>query len=153
MSSTASAITISNKRASYNYFIDATWEAGVMFTGTEVKALREGKANLTDAYCFFRPDGLWIKNMHISPYENGSYANHPAKRDRKLLLNKKELIKIASKIKEKGVTLIPVKLYFNERGFAKLEVGIARGKKLFDKRATMKENEAKREVSRAMKRF
>ncbi len=146
-------INISNKRATFNYFIDSTWEAGIILTGTEIKAIREGKANLTDAYCFFKDDELWIKNMHISPYDKGSYANHPPRRDRKLLLNKKELLKIRSKTKEKGTTVIPTRLYIGDRNYAKVEIGIARGKKLYDKRESMKENEAKREVGRIMKRF
>ncbi len=145
-------INISNKRATFNYFIDSTWEAGIILTGTEIKAIREGKANLTDAFCFFKDDELWIKNMHISPYDNGSYANHPPRRDRKLLLNKKELLKIRSKIKEKGTTVIPTRLYIGDRNYAKVEIGIARGKKLYDKRESMKENEAKREVGRILKR-
>jgi len=153
MSSAQPVINISNKRATFNYFIDSTWEAGIILTGTEIKAIREGKANLTDAYCFFKDEELWIKNMHISPYDKGSYANHPPRRDRKLLLNKRELVKIKSKAKEKGVTVIPIRLYINDRSFAKVEIGIARGKKLYDKRETLKENESKREIDRIMKRF
>ncbi|CAN5438453.1 SsrA-binding protein [soil metagenome] len=146
-------INIVNRRSSFNYFISDTWEAGIMLTGTEIKSIREGKANLTDSYCFFKNEELWIKNLHISPYDHGSYSNHEPKRDRKLLLQKKQLLKIQSKTKEKGVTLIPVKLYLNERGFAKIEIGLARGKKLFDKRESLKQAEAKRDISREMKRF
>jgi SsrA-binding protein len=148
-----SAISILNKRASFNYFIDDTWEAGIILTGTEVKALKEGKANLTDAYCYLKDDEIWIKNMHISPYDNGSYGNHPPRRDRKLLLHKKEIIKIKSKIREKGVTIIPTKVYISDRGFAKVEIGIARGKKQYDKRESLKEDEAKREMGRMQKKY
>lgn len=124
-----------------------------MLLGTEVKAIREGKANLTDSFCYFKNDELWLKNLHISPYEHGSYANHEAKRERKLLLHKKQLVKILSKVKEKGTTLIPVKLYENERGIIKIELGLAKGKKLFDKRESLKEAESKRDIDRAMKKF
>lgn len=124
-----------------------------MLLGTEVKAIRDGKANLTDSFCYFKNDELWLKNLHISPYEHGSYSNHEAKRDRKLLLHKKQLVKILSKVKEKGTTLIPVKLYENERGIIKIELGLAKGKKLFDKRESLKEAESKRDIDRAMKKF
>lgn len=123
-----------------------------MLTGTEIKAVREGKANLTDAYCYFKNEELWIKNLHISAYDHGGYSNHPPRRERKLLLHRYQLRRIQSKLKEKGVTLIPVRMYFNERGFAKLELGLARGKKLYDKRESIKDAEAKRELGRVMKR-
>lgn len=147
-----SQVNIVNRRASFNYFITDTWEAGIMLTGTEIKSVRAGKANLTDAYCYFKNEDLFIKNLHISPYEHGSYSNHEPKRDRKILLHKKQLLKIKTKLKEKGVTLIPVKMYTTERGFAKLELGLARGKKMYDKRETLKQNEAKREIGRMLKR-
>ncbi len=121
-----------------------------MLTGTEIKSIREGKANLTDAYCYFKDGELWVKNLHISPYDHGGYANHAARRDRKLLLHSKQLLKFISKIREKGVTIIPVRLYINERGFAKLEIGLARGKKLYDKRESLKQAEAKREIGRVL---
>ena len=123
-----------------------------MLTGTEIKAIRQGKANLNDAYCFFKDDDLWIKNLHISEYEDGGYSNHTPKRDRKLLLHRHQLRKMHSKLREKGVTVIPVRLYISERGFAKLEIGLARGKKLYDKRETIKQAEAKREMGRLMKK-
>ncbi len=123
-----------------------------MLTGTEIKAIRQGKANLNDAYCFFKDDDLWIKNLHISEYEDGGYSNHAPKRDRKLLLHRHQLRKMQSKLREKGVTVIPVRLYISERGFAKLEIGLARGKKLYDKRETIKQAEAKREMGRLMKK-
>ncbi len=123
-----------------------------MLTGTEIKAIRQGKANLNDAYCFFKDDDLWIKNLHISEYDDGGYSNHAPKRDRKLLLHRHQLRKMQSKLREKGVTVIPVRLYISDRGFAKLEIGLARGKKLYDKRETIKQAEAKREMGRLMKK-
>jgi SsrA-binding protein len=143
-------VNIVNRRASYNYFITDTVEAGIMLTGTEIKAIREGKANLTDAYCYFKDGELWIKNMHISPYDFGGYSNHAPRRDRKLLLHAHQLRKFVSKLREKGVTIIPVRLYLNERGIAKLEIGLARGKKLYDKRESLKQAEAKREIGRVL---
>ena len=119
-----------------------------MLTGTEIKAIRQGKANLNDAYCFFKDDDLWIKNLHISEYDDGGYSNHAPKRDRKLLLHRHQLRKMQSKLREKGVTVIPVRLYISDRGFAKLEIGLARGKKLYDKRQSIKEKDVKRNLQR-----
>jgi SsrA-binding protein len=130
-----------------------SWEAGVKLSGTEVKSIRNGQANLTDSYCYIKDGEMFVKNIHISEYKEGGYANHEPKRERKLLLKKSEITKIQSKAKEKGTTIIPVKIYFNQNGFAKIEIALARGKKLFDKRETLKENEAKREMDRAMKRL
>lgn len=144
-------ILIVNRKATYLYFIHETWEAGIMLTGTEIKSLRQGKANLNDAYCYLRDEGLFIKNMHISPYEFGGFDNHAEKRDRKLLLHKRELTKMRSRLREKGLTLIPLKAYLNERGYAKLEIGLARGKKLYDKRESLKKAEAGREIGRLLK--
>lgn len=152
MSKIASNVNITNRKAGFNFFISDSWEAGIMLTGTEIKSVRQGKASLNDAYCYFKNDDLWIKNLHISEYEEGGYSNHAPKRDRKLLLHRHQLRKLQSKLKEKGVTLIPVRLYISERGFAKLELGLARGKKLFDKRETIKQAEAKREMGRVMKK-
>lgn len=146
------AVSISNRKASFHYFISETWEAGIILTGTEIKSIREGKANLNDAYCFFRDNELWVKNMHVSAYEFGGYSNHEPKRDRKLLLHRHQLRKMQSKLREKGVTVIPVRCFINERGFAKLEIGLARGKKMFDKRETIKQAEAKREIGRMLKK-
>ena len=146
-----SAINITNKRAVFNYFITASYEAGIILTGTEIKSIRAGKATLTDAYCFFKNEELWIKNLHISEYKEGSYNNHEPKRERKLLLNRKELSKLQSKIKEKGTTIIPTKLYISDRGFAKIEIGLARGKKSFDKRDSIKEKDEKRSMERDFK--
>ena len=119
-----------------------------MLTGTEVKSLREGKASFSDSFCVMQNGELWVKNLHISEYKQGSYNNHEPKRQRKLLLNKKELQKIVSKLKEKGTTIIPTQLYFNERGYAKLDIAIARGKKLFDKRESIKEKDVRRQMQR-----
>ena len=119
-----------------------------MLTGTEVKSLREGKGNISDAFCIFQDSELWLKNMHISEYKEGSYNNHEPKRVRKLLLNREELRKIESKLKEKGTTIVPVRLFFNERGIAKVEIAVAKGKKLFDKRESLKEKDLRRQLSR-----
>jgi SsrA-binding protein len=146
-------INIVNRRASFNFFISDEVEAGIQLTGTEVKPIREGKANLSDSFCYFKNDELWLKNLHISPYEHGSYANHEAKRERKLLLHRHQLTKLQSKLKEKGVTIIPISIQENQRGLIKLRIGLARGKKLFDKRETLKKAEAKREMGRVMKKF
>ncbi|TAH38828.1 MAG: SsrA-binding protein SmpB [Bacteroidetes bacterium] len=139
---------IHNKKASFEYHLLQTYSAGIMLTGTEVKSIREGKASLSEAYCLLTDGELWVKNMHISEFKQGSYNNHEPKRLRKLLLNKSELRKLESKLKEKGTTLIPVKLYFNERGFAKLDIALARGKKSFDKREDIKKKDQEREISR-----
>jgi SsrA-binding protein len=140
--------TIKNKKASFEYSFISTYKAGIVLTGTEVKSIREGKATLTDSFCVFQDDELWIKNMHISEYKQGSYNNHEPKRLRKLLLNKSEIIKIKSKLKEKGITIIPIQLFFNERGIVKIEVALAKGKKMFDKREDIKKRDVERELSR-----
>ena len=150
---TKQKINIINRRAVFNFFISDEVEAGLQLSGTEVKAIREGKANLSDSFCYFKNDELWIKNLHISPYEHGSYANHEPKRERKLLLHRHQLTKLQSKLKEKGVTIIPISIQDNERGLIKIRIGLARGKKLFDKRETLKKAEAKREMWRVMKKF
>ncbi len=121
-----------------------------MLTGTEIKSIREGKANLTDSYCLITNDELWVKNMHISEYTHGSYANHEPKRTRKLLLKKSEILKIISKLKDKGTTIIPIQIFFNERGLAKLEIAVARGKKMFDKREDIKKKDVAREMQRGI---
>jgi SsrA-binding protein len=137
---------IRNKKASFEYHFLQTFDAGIILTGTEVKAIREGKANLVDSYCVIQNDEVWVKNLHISEYKQGSYNNHEPKRQRKLLLNKIEVRKIQSKLREKGTTIIPIKLFFNERGFAKLEIAVARGKKMFDKREDIKKKDLMREM-------
>lgn len=142
------AITIRNKKASFEYNFISNYKAGIMLTGTEIKSIRDGKASLNEAFCIFMEEGLWIKNMHIAEYSHGSYNNHEPKRLRKLLLNKAELLKLQSKMKEKGNTIIPIQLFFNERGIAKIEIALARGKKMFDKREDIKKRDVQREMSR-----
>ena len=139
---------IRNKKAAFEYNFIQTYTAGIMLTGTEVKSIREGKANFVDSFCVIMNNELFLKNMHISEYKEGSYNNHEPKRVRKLLLNKEELKKVQGKLKEKGTTIIPVRLFFNDRGIAKLEIAIARGKKLYDKRESLKEKDLKRQMSR-----
>ena len=145
-------IYIKNKRAYFEYFISDKYVAGLKLLGTEIKSIREGKANLNDAFCTFIGNQLYVRNLHISEYSFGSFYNHEAKRDRVLLLNKKELKKLQTKGEEKGFTIVQLALFISERGFAKLEIGMAQGKKLFDKRETMKERDTKVEMDRAMKR-
>ncbi len=141
-------ISIKNKKASFEYYLLEHFTAGMVLTGTEIKSIREGKANLTDAYCTIISNELFVKNLHIAEYSFGNQNNHEAKRDRKLLITKKELRKIISKLKDVGVTLIPVHLFINEKGLAKIEIAIAKGKKLYDKRDTLKQNDLKREIER-----
>jgi SsrA-binding protein len=139
---------IKNKKAAFEFHFIQTFTAGMVLTGTEVKSIREGKANFSDSYCVLQNGELWVKNLHINEYKEGSYNNHEPKRQRKLLLNKKELEKIQSKLKEKGTTVVPVQLYFNERGFAKLDIAVARGKKQYDKRESIKEKDVRRQMAR-----
>jgi SsrA-binding protein len=145
-------IYIKNKKAYFEYFISDKYVAGIKLLGTEIKSIREGKANLNDAFCTFINGQLYVRNLHISEYSFGSFYNHEQKRDRVLLLNKKELKKLETRGEEKGFTIIPLALFISERGFAKLEIGLGQGKKLFDKRETMKERDTKVEMDRVMKR-
>lgn len=139
-------VNIRNKRASYEYeFIDK-YVAGLVLKGTEIKSIREGKANLQDGYCVFQQEELYAKNIHISPYKQGTHFNHEPTRERKLLLNKKEISRLKKKSEEKGLSIIPIKLFTNDRGFAKLEIALARGKKLHDKRQSIKEKDMKHEL-------
>ncbi len=137
---------IKNKRASFDYILSNRLTAGIVLYGTEIKSIREGKASLADTYCLFIGNELWIKNMQISAYRLGTFYNHDVKRDRKLLLTKRELRKFQRSTKETGYTIIPVRLFIAENGFAKLEIALARGKKAYDKRQTLKENDARREM-------
>ena len=141
-------ISIKNKKASFEYFLLDEFTAGLVLTGTEVKSLREGKANLADAYCTFVGTELFVKNMHIAEYTMGTHYNHEPKRDRKLLLNKRELKKLLNKTKEKGLTIIPTLLYFSENGLAKLNISLAKGKHSYDKRETLKNKEIQRDIDR-----
>src|SRR3984893_19534362 len=142
---------IKNRQAYHEYFIEDKYDAGMVLTGTEVKSIREGKVSFADSYCIFQKGELWIKSMHIAEYRFGTTNNHQAVHDRKLLLNKKELRKLENKIKEKGYTIVPLRIFFNEKGFAKLEIGLGKGKKLFDKRETLKQRDTEREMKRYLK--
>jgi len=143
---------IKNKKAYFEYSILDKYTAGIKLLGTEIKSIREGKANLNDAFCTFIDNQLYVRNLHISEYSHGSFYNHEAKRDRVLLLNKKELKKLQTRGEEKGLTIVPLAMFISDRGFAKLEIGLAQGKKTYDKRETMKERDTKVEMDRAMKR-
>jgi len=137
-----------NRQATFNYFIEDRFEAGLQLVGTEVKSLREGKASFNDAYCLIEEGEIWIKSLHIAPYTHGTNSNHDPIRARKLLLQKREIKKIASQLKERGFTLIPLKIFFKTNGFAKIEIGLARGKKQADKRESLKKKQAEREMKR-----
>jgi len=144
-------INIKNRRATFDYEIVETFTAGIGLTGTEIKSIRTGHASLVDTFCYVSATGeIWVKNMNIATYFYGSYNNHEARRDRKLLLNKKEIAKIAKAGKDAGFTIVPLRLFISERGLAKLVIGIARGKKEYDKRQAIKEREDKRSLARLM---
>jgi SsrA-binding protein len=145
-------VNIRNKRASFDFHLLEKFTAGIQLTGTEIKSLRQGKASLNDAFCLFRNDELWVKNMHISEYEKGTYANHEPLRIRKLLLRKSELRKLDKKVREKGLTIIPISVFISGRGFAKMEIALAKGKKVHDKRESIREKDSKRELDRMMKK-
>jgi SsrA-binding protein len=142
---------IKNRNAYYEYFIDDKYTAGIMLTGTEVKSLRTGKASFNDSYCIFQKGELWVKSFHIAEYSHGTVNNHDPLRERKLLLSKRELKRLENKLKEQGYTIVPLRLFFNEKNIAKLEIGLARGKKLHDKRETIKQRESDRELKRYIK--
>lgn len=143
-----SDINIKNRRATFDYAIDETFTAGIVLTGTEIKSLRQGKASLVDTFCYVAADGIWVKNMYIAEYFYGTYNNHQARRDRKLLLNRKEINKLSKAAKESGMTIVPMKVFINDRGLAKMVIGIGRGKKEYDKRQSIKEREDKRSIAR-----
>jgi len=137
-------IAIKNRKADYLYFLLNSYTAGIVLTGTEIKSIRAGRANITDAYCSFTNNELWVHNMHISEYAAGSYNNHQPKRDRKLLLTRKELKKLLTKLNERGFTIVPTLLWINEKGYAKLDISLAKGKKLYDKRESIKAKDERR---------
>lgn len=141
-------INIKNKKASFEYFLLERLIAGIVLTGTEIKSIRTGKVSIAEAYCSFIGSELFVKNMHIAEYKYGTYNNHEPKRDRKLLLSKRELKKLKSKLDEKGLTLIPTFLFINAKGLAKIEIALAKGKKLYDKRDTLKQKDTQREIER-----
>ena len=144
-------INIRNKRATFDYEIIEEYVAGIVLVGTEIKSLRLGKASLVDSYCYFEQNELWIRNVNIAEYTWGTCNNHVPKRDRKLLLNRKELNKLQRSLQDRGLTVVGLRLFLNERGLAKVAIGLARGRKSYDKREYIKENDAKREMDKAMK--
>ena len=141
-------VRFSNKKAHFLYEIIETFNAGIQLLGTEIKSIRNGKANLTDTYCIFEKGELYVKNMYIAEYEYGTHYNHTPRGDRKLLLKRRELNRLEKKIKEKGFTIVPITMYINEKGLAKMTIGLARGKKLFDKREDIKRKDTQRELDR-----
>ncbi len=147
------AINIKNKRAEHEYFLMDRLTAGIALTGTEIKSIRNGKASLAESYCTFKGDELFVVGMHIAEYDKGTYNNHDPKRDRKLLLTARELRKLKAKVQEKGFTIIPVLLFINEKGLAKLDIALARGKHYYDKRETLKTKDSKRDVEKQLKGF
>lgn len=146
-------VTIKNKRAEHEYFLMDRLTAGIVLTGTEIKSIRNGKASLADSYCSFKDTELFVIGMHIAEYDKGTYNNHDPKRDRKLLLNARELRKLKTKVQEKGLTIIPVVLYINEKGLAKLDIALARGKHYYDKRETLKSKDSKRDIEKQLKDY
>ncbi|MBO6047946.1 MAG: SsrA-binding protein SmpB [Erysipelotrichaceae bacterium] len=144
-------IIVNNKKAYHDYFILETYEAGIELRGTEIKSIRNGSSNLKDSFIRLKDHEAYIENMYIAPYEKGNIFNHDPRRLRKLLLHKKEIVKLEKKIKEDGLTVIPTKLYFNNSSKVKVEIALAKGKKLYDKREALKEKSMKRDIDRALK--
>ncbi len=142
---------LKNRQAFHEYFIDARYEAGMVLLGTEVKSLRAGKASFNDSYCIIHKGEVWVKSLHIAEYSHGTVNNHDPLRDRKLLLQKREIRRLESKLKEKGYTLVPLRIFFNEKNLLKMEIGLARGKKMHDKRETLRQKDAERELKRYLK--
>lgn len=142
---------LKNRQAYHDYFIDVKYEAGMVLLGTEVKSLRDGRVSFNDSYCLLHKGEIWVKSLHISPYSHGTVNNHDPLRDRKLLLEKREIKKIETRLKEKGYTLVPLRIFFNQANLAKIEIGLARGKKLYDKRDTLRQKDAEREMKRHLK--
>lgn len=148
-----SPVQIRNKKASFEYIFIDTYTAGIVLTGTEIKSIRLGKASLVDTFCYINNGEIWVKGMNISPYFYGSFSNHEAKRDRKLLLNRREIRKLQEATKTPGFTIVPTLVFIDSHGRAKMDIALARGKKEYDKRQTLKEREDRREMDRAIKRF
>lgn len=146
-------VLIKNKRAEFDYFFLTRYTAGIVLTGTEIKSIRQSKVSLVDTFCFINKMEIWVKNMYIAPYFYGSYNNPASRRDRKLLLNRKEIHKLQSDLKNPGFTIVPVKLFINDNGIAKLEIALAKGKKQYDKRQSIKEHTDKQEMARRFKNF
>lgn len=147
-----SAVNIKNRRATFDFEIIETYTAGIVLTGTEIKSIRQGKAGLTDSFCYENNGELWIKNMYIGEYFYGSYNNHASRRDRKLLLKKKEIREIGKSSKDSGFSIVPLRVFINDKGLAKVVIALAKGKKVYDKRQTIKEKEDRRAIDRALKR-
>ena len=143
-----SEVNIKNRRANFDYDISETFTAGIVLTGTEIKSIRQGKASLVDTFCYVNSGEVWIKNMYVAEYFYGTYNNHQTRRDRKLLLNRKEINKLQKASKENGMTIVPLRIFINDRGLAKVVVGLGRGKKEYDKRQSIKEREDKRNMAR-----
>lgn len=141
-------VNIENRRAKFDYQFLEKLVAGLVLTGTEIKSIREGKAALVDSYCYFRNNELFIKNMHIAEYSEGTHYNHEPNRERKLLLSKPELNKMQKKLKDQGLTIVPIRLFISDSGYAKLEIALAKGKKEFDKRESIKKRDTEREANR-----
>lgn len=148
-----SPVQIRNKKASFEYYFVDTYTAGIVLTGTEIKSIRMGKASLVDSFCYIDKGEIWVQGMSISPYFYGSFANHEQRRERKLLLNKKEIRKLEADSKNPGFTIVPLLVFIDNKGHAKMDIALARGKKVFDKRQSIKEKEDKRQMDRAMKHY
>ena len=147
----SSSVNIQNRRARFDYLILDRYSAGIVLTGTEIKSSRTGKASLTDSFCYINNGEVWMKNSYIAPYERGSYLNHSARRDRKLLLNRREINRLVADSRSPGFSIVPLRIYLSERGLAKVEIALCRGKKEYDKRASLREQQDKREIQRVMK--
>ena len=147
----SSSVNIQNRRARFDYLILDRYSAGIVLTGTEIKSIRTGKASLTDSFCYINNGEVWMKNSYIAPYERGSYLNHSARRDRKLLLNRREINRLVADSRSPGFSIVPLRIYLSERGLAKVEIALCRGKKEYDKRAPLREQQDKREIQRVMK--
>lgn len=148
----ASQVNIKNRKARFNYEIGDTYTAGMVLTGTEIKSVRDGKASLTDSYCVIDRGEVWVKGMHIAEYFYGSYNNHAARRDRKLLLSKKEIEKLSKQSSDAGFTIVPLRVFISDKGYAKMVIGVGKGKKQYDKRQSIKEREDKRNIDRMFKK-
>ncbi len=147
-SSIVKRVDIRNRRASFEYSFLETYTAGIALTGTEIKSVRQGKVNLQDAYCLLLNDELYVRQMNIALYSEGTHYNHEPLRDRKLLLTKRELRRLAETLKDQGLTIVPIRMFTTDRGFAKLDIALAKGKKLYDKRDSIKERDAQRDMQR-----
>ena len=147
------SLELSNRKAYHEYFFELKYIAGLVLAGTEIKSLRAGKASFNDSYCYFDKGELYVKSLHISEYSFGTYNNHEPMQERKLLLNKRELRKLEAKTKEKGYSIIPLKIFLTEKGYFKMEIGLGKGKKIYDKRESLKEQDSKRDLDRIKKSF